>query len=197
VSDWRDDDHDEEPRWAREPTGEGVRILGSEAGGPRSTDSFEDDEYDTWSAAGEDPASRSSTGETSGSLPLPHWTEPPTGEVPRILDDDTSDDLESWSALTGQAPRFRTDAGDWAAGDFEEGELDHDDSTRPTPTAGSRSSVARPVGRRARRSRQRHGAAAGVVGGRRRHGTTSPTTAMSTATRTRRKRVRSRVRRRG
>jgi phosphatidate cytidylyltransferase len=62
-------------------------------------------------------------------MPLPHWTEPPTGEVPRILDDDTSDDLESWSAVTGSTPRFRTDAGDWAAGDFEDGELEHDDST--------------------------------------------------------------------
>jgi phosphatidate cytidylyltransferase len=62
-------------------------------------------------------------------MPLPHWTEPPTGEVPRILDDDTSDDLESWSALTGSTPRFRTDSGDWAAGDFEAGELEHDDST--------------------------------------------------------------------
>ena len=130
MSDWRDDDYDEQPRRSREATGEGVRILGSEAGGAsRPSFAAGDDEYDTWSASSEGVAPRAATGEPSGSMPLPHWTEPPTGEVPRILEDDTSDDLESWSALTGSAPRFRTDAGDWAAGDFEAGELDHDDST--------------------------------------------------------------------
>ena len=130
MSDWRDDEYDDEPRRGREPTGESVRILGSEAGSPaRPSFAAGDDEYDTWSAADEGWAPRPATGEPSGSMPLPHWTEPPTGEVPRILDDDTSDDLESWSSLTGSAPRFRSDAGDWAAGDFEEGELDHDDST--------------------------------------------------------------------
>ncbi|MBM3659169.1 MAG: phosphatidate cytidylyltransferase [Actinobacteria bacterium] len=131
MSDWRDDEYDDEPRRGREPTGEGVRILGSEAGSP-SPPSFAagDDEYDTWSASDEGWSAQPATGETSGSMSLPHWTEPPTGEVPRILDDDTSDDLESWSSLTGgSTPRFRSDAGDWAAGDFEEGELSHDDST--------------------------------------------------------------------
>lgn len=155
MSDWRDDDYDDEPRAGREPTGEGVRILGSGAGsgpGPGADDPWSagtwgggaadtgreawgearpsfaagDDEYDTWSASGEGFGSRP---EPSTSMPLPHWTDPPTGDIPRILDDDTSDDLESWSALTGSAPRFRTDAGDWAAGDFEAGELAHDDST--------------------------------------------------------------------
>lgn len=62
--------------------------------------------------------------ETTGSMPLPHWTEPPTGEIPRI-----TDDTDDWSAVSGAAPRFRSDSGDWAAGDFEAGELDHDDST--------------------------------------------------------------------
>ena len=130
MSDWRDDEYDEQPRRSREATGEGVRILGSEAGDPsRPSFAAGDDEYDTWSASSAGAAPRAATGEPSGSMPLPHWTEPPTGEVPRILEDDTSDDLESWSALTGSTPRFRTDAGDWAAGDFEAGELDHDDST--------------------------------------------------------------------
>jgi len=62
--------------------------------------------------------------ETTGSMPLPHWTEPPTGEIPKI-----TDDTDDWSAVTGAAPRFRSDSGDWAAGDFEAGELAHDDST--------------------------------------------------------------------
>jgi phosphatidate cytidylyltransferase len=126
VADWRDEEWDEEEPPAREPSGEGVRILGSDVG---ATPSFAaGDDSDTWSASTEGWA-KSASDEPSGPLPLPHWTEPPTGEVPRILDDDTSDDLESWSALTGSTPRFRTDAGDWAAGDFEEGELEHDDST--------------------------------------------------------------------
>lgn len=130
MSDWRDDEYEDEPRRGREPTGEGVRILGSEAGsGSRPSFAAGDDEYDTWSASDEGWDARPATGETSGSMPLPHWTEPPTGEVPRILDDETSDDLDSWASLAGSAPRFRTDAGDWAAGDFEEGELSHDDST--------------------------------------------------------------------
>jgi len=153
VADWRDEEwEDEEAPPAREPGGEGVRILGSDAG---ATPSFAaGDDSDTWSASSEGWArSASSSDEPSGSMPLPHWTEPPTGEVPRILDDDTSDDLESWSSLSGSTPRFRTDSGDWAAGDFEEGELEHDDSTlvgaldeepKPDPYAA-------PMSRRARR----------------------------------------------
>ena len=154
MADWRDEEwEDEEAPPAREPGGEGVRILGSDAG---ATPSFAaGDDSDTWSASSEGwSRSASSSDEPSGSMPLPHWTEPPTGEVPRILDDDTSDDLESWSSVTGSStPRFRTDAGDWAAGDFEEGELEHDDSTlvgaldeepKPDPYAA-------PMSRRARR----------------------------------------------
>jgi phosphatidate cytidylyltransferase len=128
VSDWRDDEYDDEPRSGGEFTAEGVRILGSESA-PSQRPSFAagDDEFDTWSAAAEGSGTR--RGDPSGAMPLPHWTDPPTGEVPRFLEDDTSDDLESWTALTGNAPRFRTDAGAWAAGDFEAGELAHDDST--------------------------------------------------------------------
>ena len=155
MSDWRDDERDEQPPRGREPSsGEGVRILGSDATGS-ATPSFAagDDEDDTWSASSEGWARSAATDESSGSMPLQHWTEPPTGEVPRILDDDTSDDLESWSSLTGSTPRFRTDAGDWAAGDFEAGELDHDDSTLvgaldEDPADGS---YGTPMSRRARR----------------------------------------------
>lgn len=41
---------------------------------------------------------------------LPHWTEPPTGETPRIGGDE--DDLGAWSALT-QPPRWRDHPADW------------------------------------------------------------------------------------
>ncbi|MEY2582596.1 MAG: phosphatidate cytidylyltransferase [Ilumatobacteraceae bacterium] len=45
--------------------------------------------------------------------PLPHWTEPPTGEVPRTLttaaQSDPSDDLDVWSSFAGKAPVWRDD----------------------------------------------------------------------------------------
>ena len=43
--------------------------------------------------------------------PLPHWTEPPTGEVPRIFADDVAgtDDIEAWAASATQAPVWRDD----------------------------------------------------------------------------------------
>jgi phosphatidate cytidylyltransferase len=59
---------------------------------------------------------------TDDTGPLPHWTEPPTGEVPRILlDDPSSDDLAAWSSLQGQAPVWRDDR---TATYTEEDELD-------------------------------------------------------------------------
>lgn len=83
-----------------------------------------------------------------GSAELPHWSEPPTGEVPRALpgspvqpiDQTTStttdafgepvveDDLAAWSALSTQAPRYRDQPSDWAEADFIEGEFTKDDS---------------------------------------------------------------------
>ncbi len=56
-----------------------------------------------------------SAGEPSGSTPLPHWTEPATGEVPMIADE--PGDEEVWASASNQ-PRFRSDAGDWGDGDF-------------------------------------------------------------------------------
>jgi phosphatidate cytidylyltransferase len=42
--------------------------------------------------------------------PLPHWTEPPTGEVPRIFADDVvTDDLDEWAASATQSPVWRED----------------------------------------------------------------------------------------
>jgi phosphatidate cytidylyltransferase len=62
---------------------------------------------------------------------LPHWSEPPTGEVPRILlndDDEEEDDLEAWAALRRQ-PRWR-EGNDWEEADFEDDELAVDESER-------------------------------------------------------------------
>ncbi len=47
--------------------------------------------------------------------PLPHWTEPPTGEIPRVLEaganPDPTDDLDVWSSFSSQAPSWREGAG--------------------------------------------------------------------------------------
>ena len=51
--------------------------------------------------------------------PLPHWTQPPTGEVPRTLEHaaqpDPTDDLDVWSSFSGQSPTWR-EGGDDAGG---------------------------------------------------------------------------------
>jgi phosphatidate cytidylyltransferase len=50
---------------------------------------------------------------TSDTGPLPHWTEPPTGEMPRTLtatpSPDPSDDLDVWSSFAGKAPVWSDD----------------------------------------------------------------------------------------
>ena len=55
--------------------------------------------------------------------PLPHWTDPPTGEIPRMApppaaeggDDD--DDVDVWSSFTTESPVWRDDVGDDPTGD--------------------------------------------------------------------------------
>lgn len=91
------DGPDERDPWAP-PGDEGsgaVRIVG-----PRGASG----------APPEDPPLRFSEDDTG---PMPHWTDPPTGEVPRVLggdggDDETrSDDVDDW----GAAPVWRDDRG--------------------------------------------------------------------------------------
>ena len=72
-------DERDEPDEEREPT-EGVQIA--------------DDE---------EPALRFGPDDTG---PLPHWTEPPTGEVPKILADEPHDDVDP-----GRASRARPRSG--------------------------------------------------------------------------------------
>ena len=73
--------------------------------------------------------------ETSGPVPLPHWTEPPTGEVPVILpeaepvDITGEEDLDAWVSAPGGTPRYRSGAGDWTESDFAPGESLKDEST--------------------------------------------------------------------
>jgi phosphatidate cytidylyltransferase len=134
VSDWRDDDHEDEWGGAA-PGGEGVRIVGPDpAGRPRRPPAEPSppaggrfplpDDGPSWSAGAPPPRE-------GGSSQLPPWTDPPTGEVPRALGrDNVNEDFETWSSLSGPGrPRFRTDSSDWNMGDFAEGELAHDDGT--------------------------------------------------------------------
>lgn len=62
--------------------------------------------------------------------PMPHWTDPPTGEVPKIVPEGVeqgSDDLEAWSSFATSGPRWRDQAGDWEDADFED--LTHDEES--------------------------------------------------------------------
>jgi len=64
---------------------------------------------------------------------MPHWTEPPTGEVPRVFDtgpDEDGEDLDAWSGLPARAPRWRDQDSDWDNSDFEDMGALGDDETR-------------------------------------------------------------------
>jgi phosphatidate cytidylyltransferase len=69
----------------------------------------------------------------TGSNPdLPHWTDPPTGEVPRILqepeyeEDQGEEDLDAWRALGSRGIRWRDGEDDWDEAD-EMGDLAGDE----------------------------------------------------------------------
>jgi phosphatidate cytidylyltransferase len=71
--------------------------------------------------------------EASGPVRLPHWTEPPTGEVPTVVSGEQpatppDDELDRWKSASGQSPRYRIEDSDWAEGDFSSPELLKDDS---------------------------------------------------------------------
>src|SRR5690606_25824872 len=80
----------------------------------------------------------------SESVELPHWTEPPTGQVPQILpdsDDDPDADFEDWASFAASSPRWRDDVsgheesdfGDWGADADEEARIGAlDTSERPS-----------------------------------------------------------------
>ncbi len=73
-----------------------------------------------------------------GPVELPHWTEPPTGEVPTVLIGDSAplleesdEDLDAWSSFASSSPRWRDadDSWDEDQTDFVAG-LAHDDESR-------------------------------------------------------------------
>jgi phosphatidate cytidylyltransferase len=71
--------------------------------------------------------------EASGPVRLPHWTEPPTGEVPTVVSGEQpatppDDELDRWKSTSRNSPRYRIEDSDWAEGDFSSPELLKDDS---------------------------------------------------------------------
>jgi phosphatidate cytidylyltransferase len=63
----------------------------------------ESGEGPTWSAASDE--------EPTAAIPLPHWSEPPTGEVSIVFAGDDLEPIDTTDAAS--ALRFRTDAGSW------------------------------------------------------------------------------------
>ena len=151
MSDY-DDDAEYQPR-ARPPA-EGVRIIGAEeaqaaleagqAAGRRPDDAprFGDvPERPQGNAEirfplpeSVDPTTVPRPPVVGGEPPeMPHWTEPPTGEVPKVLMGDGEEDedaLDAWSGLSGRSPRWRDSGSDWEEDDFAELAALGDDDTR-------------------------------------------------------------------
>lgn len=172
MSDWRDDEFPDDEladTWSRAPGREGVRVVGEPApGDPPAQQPPAHDPYAaptnpasrfplpedgaTWSASGESPLVP--PGQGSQDAQLPHWSEPPTGQVPAALGgggaQPPEDDFDSWSSLSG--PRFRTGDADWAEEDF--GTFRKDDATSLGALADEHDEWDEPTGRRARRGRR-------------------------------------------
>jgi len=63
----------------------------------------------------------------TGPVELPHWTDPPTGEVPAVLIGDqphhkgSDEDLDAWSSFATSTPRWRDSDDDWS----DDGYVEH------------------------------------------------------------------------
>ena len=67
---------------------------------------------------------------------LPHWADPPTGEVPRALADQhgEDDEMQAWRLLGSRGLHWRDDVNDWSNGPGVEDLVDdHDDPVTPPP----------------------------------------------------------------
>lgn len=125
---------DHERRYDRDertdPPSEGVRIIGAEEAAealergdvvPRRGDDEPrfGDRPPRPAVTGRRPVLRfplgsSETDPISEPVELPHWTQPPTGQVPQILPDQPPagghDDQEDWAGFATSSPRWRDDA---------------------------------------------------------------------------------------
>lgn len=88
------------------------------------------------------PADEPAESESLEAPELPHWSEPPAGDVPVFVSEpvdeyaslstqesdeadgeaDANADADVWSSITGSQPRYRDHASDWAEADFIPGE---------------------------------------------------------------------------
>lgn len=150
MDEW-DNDYDEEFETTRPPRAEGVRILGAEEAAAavsaqqaghepalqeplrferRAAPEPPSASDELW-PVDEDP-NPSGGFEAAAPPNLPHWTEPPTGEVPAVLtgrfgesedglfeDGEADDDLSAWSALSS-APRWRDQHDAWDDSGFDD-----------------------------------------------------------------------------
>jgi phosphatidate cytidylyltransferase len=81
----------------------------------------------------------------AASASLPHWSEPPTGEMPQLLPEaepvdltgDESLDAYTAAASTASGPRFLTGVGDWAQDDYESLNVLGDEDTDVGALAGA------------------------------------------------------------
>jgi len=96
-----------------------VRIVGAEPAGRSAAMRSEEDPAADWDER--DSESDGPEGETPDATfvpPLPHWTEPATGEVPAILTRDLgTDDADPFASFRG--PTWREEGSDWDGPDDE------------------------------------------------------------------------------
>jgi phosphatidate cytidylyltransferase len=89
----------------------------------------------TWSAAGAEadagPTAGARGDSVTASPELPHWTDPPTGQVPAVLDRSSGGDAEegSWSSTGDTGPAWREHGHEWDDSSFDPSLL-ADDTTR-------------------------------------------------------------------
>src|SRR4029079_16142392 len=95
------------------------RDPAEEFGGPL----FPDEDPDLATDRPDDTGERRLRFGPNDTRPLQHWTDPPTGEVPRMApaassDDVTSDDdVDVWSSFTTESPIWRDDVTDDPTGE--------------------------------------------------------------------------------
>ncbi len=137
------DDFESDNPETEEPITERVRIFGAEtaetiAQSARSSSErqgTEAPEYEAWSASDDisekkgPQASRYVPGEPSGANPaLPHWADPPTGQVPAIIDRRGDDALSDPLTPPGGGPSWREHEHEWDDIAFEPSLLADDDT---------------------------------------------------------------------
>lgn len=124
-----------------------MRFPSSDAGSGQGPTGEEPADEDVGSELGDEPDEEKRSlfsVDDTGNVELPHWTEPATGEVPRVVVGDEppgeDEDAEAWASLASSAPRWRGSADDWdddvddlaALGDDEIKLGALDSSDRPT-----------------------------------------------------------------